>query len=320
MTPLRSTALAALLALTALLGTAPSATAAVRVGIGESGKSDPRAAGQEAALQAKEALGNGEARLVLVFDNAGDGVEIKQQMLDGVGAVFANQRVFGCSAYSPLTPAGNADTVGVLALGGDIRFGAAVADVDEGQQASGKAIGAALRSKLPEAGDGRLVILLGACTVPRNAELVRGVQSVLGSDVPMAGGAASREQFVYYRGKPHSKCNLGLLLAGDFDLTFAGGTAPSRTADEVIEVGGQVARRAFGKAKDRATLALVCNCAGRYMELGDRYAEEFHQIKTAAGDIPFFGFYSNGEIGPLETGASAKGVGHHVIIAILQAR
>ena len=122
MAPLRSTALATLLASTALLGAALSATAAVRVGIGESGKSDPRAAGQEAALRAKEALGNGEARLLLVFDNVGDGVEIKQQMLDGVGAVFAKERVFGCSAYSPLTPDGNAGTVGVLALGGDTPF------------------------------------------------------------------------------------------------------------------------------------------------------------------------------------------------------
>jgi hypothetical protein len=210
--------------------------------------------------------------------------------------------------------------VGVLALGGDIRCRAAVTDIDEGQEASGRRIGAALKSKLPEAEDGRLVILLGACTVPRNAEFVRGVQSVLGSDVPMVGGAAAREQFVYYRGKAHSKCNLGLLLTGDFDLTFAGGTAPSRTADEVIEVGGQVARRAFGSVKDRATLALVCNCTGRYMELGDRYSEEFRQIKAAAGDTPFFGFYSNGEIGPLETGSPAKGVGHHVIIAVLEPR
>jgi hypothetical protein len=162
--------------------------------------------------------------------------------------------------------------------------------------------------------------LLGACTVPQNAAFVSGVQEILGTEFPIVGGAASRSQFVYARGKVLVDSNLGILISGPFDLRFAGGTAPSRTTEEVIAVAGEVAGKAFGRERDDALVGLVCNCAGRHMELGTRQADEFARIKKAAGDVPLFGFYSNGEIGPLDDRSPAKGVGHHIIIAVMMRR
>lgn len=291
--------------------------AAIQVGLGSSNLPTARRAGHQAASQAKSALGQADVKLVLVFDNVADDAASKRELMAGVGQVFPKERIFGCSAYSTLTTAGNSDAVGVLALGGDVKVAAASTDLNGGQESSGKAIGTMLAEHLNPSDPGRLLILLGACTVPRNKELLRGVQSVFGQDLPIVGGAASRGQYVYAGGYVLRESNLGILLTGEFELAFAGGTAPSRTADEVIEVGGRIAEQALKRVKDRTVLALVCNCAGRFMEMDGRHAEEFQGISNAAAGAPLFGFYSNGEIGHLDNESCSQGVGHHIMIAAI---
>ncbi len=48
--------------------------------------------------------------------------------------------------------------------------------------------------------------------------------------------------------------------------------------------------------------AICFSCAGRKQLLGSRTEEEYELVKKHTGDLPFCGFYSYGEISPLERG------------------
>jgi small ligand-binding sensory domain FIST len=48
--------------------------------------------------------------------------------------------------------------------------------------------------------------------------------------------------------------------------------------------------------------ALLFSCAGRKMIMGTKVPQETETVRRYLGDIPFCGFYSYGEFGPLERG------------------
>lgn len=52
-----------------------------------------------------------------------------------------------------------------------------------------------------------------------------------------------------------------------------------------------------GYEDKKPVLMLVFSCAGRRYMLGNKIYEEFEEVKNRFGEIPLFGFYSNGEIG-----------------------
>lgn len=128
--------LAAVALTTALAGTVH----ALEVGVGLSEAKDARAAGADAAAEAKAALGEVAPKLVLVF-NCMDlkGPDQIGEMLAGVGSVFDASIVYGCTGYAPLTHCASGGTVGLLALAGDVEITTAVAAVEgeDGHQACG---------------------------------------------------------------------------------------------------------------------------------------------------------------------------------------
>jgi len=309
----------AVLAVVMMLVTATTAEAAIGVGNGHSELADPQQAGKEAATKAKAALGDREAKVVLVFDSVGKGVPDKEAMLAGVTSVFDESIVYGCSAYAPITQDCNTGTVGVLALGGDIKAAAAVADIQGGHEACGKKIGQVLKAAgVPETG-GRLVLLFGACHVPANDALVSGVCSVLGEKFPVAGGAAKGD-LLYVRGEVLPKSNLGLMLCGDFKCGFSAKNAPATEKERVIAVAGEAARQALGGGKDKALLMLAFDCGGRRGQMGGAVDKELQLLRNAAGDTPIFGFYGSGETGPKDNDSPPKGVGYHIVICAILAK
>ena len=310
--------LASLLILTAggIWGQAAAAEKSILAGNGYSELKDPQQAGAEAAAKAKAALGDRAAKLVLVFDSVGGGAKGKQKMLDGVATVFDSSIVYGCSAYAPLTQDSNTGTVGVLAVGGDVNAVPAVARVEGDHEACGRKIGQSLNAAGVPESTGRLVLLFGACHVPKNDDLVRGVSSVLGPEFPVAGGAALRD-FLYHKGKVVLDSNLGLLLTGNFKCSLSAKGARGEKKERVIAVAGEAAREAVGRQKDRAALVMVMNCGGRRGEMGGDVDKELQLIRKAAGSVPLFGFYGSGEIGPKDNNSPPRGVGHHIIVCAI---
>jgi len=292
------------------------AAKSIAIGNGYSALAEPEAAGAEAAAAAKAALGDFKAKVVIVFDSVEGGADGKQAMLNGVTSVFDAKIVYGCSAYAPITQDGNTGTVGVLALGGAIKAVPAVADVQgDAHEACGKEIGEALKPAVPEEG-GRVVLLFGACHVPKNDKLVGGLNSVLGEKFPVAGGAAKGD-LLYCKGRVLPLCNLGLLLTGDFTCGFSAKNAPGDDKEAVIAAAGIAAEAAAGGKKP--TLLLTFDCGGRRGQMGGAVDQELALFKKTAGDAPIFGFYGSGEIGPADNDSAPKGVGYHIVVCAITA-
>ncbi|NQU25508.1 MAG: FIST C-terminal domain-containing protein [Candidatus Nealsonbacteria bacterium] len=305
------------LAVLALLTLATSSgvhAAGIEVGNGHSILADGEKAGTEAAEKAKAALGETEAKVVLVFDSVEGGAKGKEAMLKGVASVFDASITYGCAAYAPITQDCNTGTVAVLALGGDVRIAPAVAEVGGDHAACGKKIGAALKAVAVPEDAGRVVLLFGACHVPKNNDLVGGVCSVLGEKFPVAGAAAMGD-LLYYQGKVLPQSNLGLMLIGDFTCSFAAKNAPASEKERVIAVAGEAAAQAVGDKK--ATLVLAFDCGGRRGQMGGEIDKELAGMCAAIGDAPLFGFYGSGETGPADNDSAPKGVGYHIIICAI---
>ncbi len=305
-----------LLAGLTMLAAGNAAAQTMSVGNGHSVLKDPQQAGAQAAEAAKAALGDKQAKVVLVFDSVGNGVEDKEAMLKGVTSVFDASIVYGCAAYAPITQDCNTGTVGVLAMAGQIEAVAAVADLEGGHEACGKRIGEALKSAASSDGAGQVLLLFGACHVPANDKLVGGVTSVLGEKFPVAGGAAKGD-LLYVHGKVLPKSNLGLLLKGNFECGFAAKNAPGKEKDRVIAVAGEAAEQALGGNRDKAIVMLTFDCGGRRGQMGGEIGRELQLLKEAAGSTPIFGFYGSGETGPKDNDSAPHGVGYHIIVCAI---
>ncbi len=312
-TLLKSTLVLALVAGLTLMATTAAVAEGITLGNGYSEEQDGKTAGIEAAKMAKKAIG-GEAKVVLVYDSVGGGIEGKKAMLEGVASVFDAKIIYGCSAYAPITQDCNTGTVGVLALGGEIGVVAVKATVNDDYEACGKKIGEALKEVTLPKRTGQLVLLFGKCHIPKNDDLVRGVTSVLGEKFPIAGGAALGG-LLYYRGKVLEDSNLGLLLTGKFRCGFAARNAPADEKDRVIAVAGE----AVEKARDgnKAALLFAFDCGGRRGQMGGEVAKELAAMKAAADGAPIFGFYGSGETGPGDNDSAPRGVGYHIIIGAI---
>jgi len=288
-------------------------------GNGYSDLTDAKKAGAEAAAKAKAKLGKTEAKLVLVFDQVPADTDAKSQMLDGIASVFDASIIHGCSSYAPITQDSNTGIVGVLAIGGDIEVTATIAELEGGHAGCGTKIGRSLKADGVTKADGTLVLLFGSCHVDSNDALVKGVCGVLGEKFPVAGGAASKGEFVYYQGKvTEEKSNVAVAIQGDFKCGFAAGNAPGNDKEAVIAVAGKAATQAV--ADNEPLLTFAFDCGGRRGQMGGEIDRELALIKGAIGDTPLFGFYGSGETGPKDNDSAPRGVGYHVFICVISAK
>lgn len=305
--------MAACVALVLLAG-APLATAgkAIECGNGLSMKRQAKAAGTEAAQKAKAALGDAEPKLVLAYYSERL-VKNAAQVIEGVATVFGKDIIYGCGAYAALTQEGNNGEVAVLALGGDVQVTAAVAETKGKQDdvACGAKIGEQLKAAAAK-GPGKVLLLFGACHVPRNNDVVKGICSVLGETFPIVGAAAFQDSVVVKGEVVKAKSNVGLLLTGDFTCGF--GLKKDMSPAGLISSARESLHGAMGAKKDKVALVLVFDCGGRRgaMLKQKSFAKELEAMKEVAGDTPIFGFYGSGEMGCPAPGAPPTGVGYHI--------
>ena len=185
------------------------------------------------------------------------------------------------------------------------------------------AAGTALSEKLPTSTMDKLLVLIPDAHSPKNQYLVEGAQSVFGRQFPMTGGSANKnagQTFVYFRGRMYQDSAVALMLSGDFQLTMSGRLAKEK--DAVIQTAEDGAREAMKKMKKDPIAVLAYNCAGRRSKLVEM-EEELKAIQKAIGpDVPLFGCYNAGEIGPLDASerkpdALCGGSGWHVIFTVI---
>jgi len=291
-----------------IAGTAP----ALEVGIAQSDSKDAKAAGAEAATRAKAALGEQQAKLVLVYHGP-DLFEDAAKLLDGVTSVFDPSIVYGCSGYAPLTHQGGQPQVAVLALAGDLRVTAAASETagKDDDLACGKRLGDSLKEAAGVEAAGRVLLLFGDCHVPRNDTVVKGVAAVLGNDLPVIGGAAFRGRS-YFQGKIVERTNIGILLSGDFKCRLA--LLQDNSPEGLITSARDAFQKAIGDDRDKVVLTFAFDCGGRRGKMLDigNLDQELEAMKQVAGTRPIFGFYGSGEIGCTSNEAAPRGVGYHI--------
>ncbi len=297
----------------ALLACGAEALAAgkLAVGNGISAAPEAKAAGEEAAKKAKAGLGDAAPKLVLVH-YSGPMMAKANDVVEGVAAVFPKDIIYGCGAYATLTQESNNAQVAVLALGGDVAVTAAVAPTagPKDDAECGKKLGEALKDAAAK-GPGKVLILFGACHIPRNDQVVKGICGVLGEKFPIVGAAAFQDD-IFFKGERAKSSNLGILLTGPFACGF--GLAKDMAPEGLINSARDAFKSAIGEKKDKVALVLVFDCGGRRgeMQKHKNFEKELEAMKEVAGSAPLFGFYGSGEMGCTGPDAAPKGVGYHI--------
>jgi hypothetical protein len=296
----------------------------------------PTAAGKAAAEQLKAAMGAVPLKAVIVSECFEDQAN-KQALLAGVCSVLPPDVVFGQATYGSFTQAGcgGFDTVCLLGIGGDgigvsaalvQNLGVAKLTFEEHEAQIKQRLheaGVKLAGKLARGERDRLAILLADAHSPKNQFLVEGVQQLLGGGFPITGGSANKnagQTFIYFRGQMHGDSAVALMLSGDFRVSLTGRKAMDN--DQVIATGREAAAQSLAASAGKPQAVLAFNCAGRRGKL-KRPADELEAIQAALGkELPLFGCYCAGEVGPLDVAEKdpnvlSGGSGWHVMFTVI---
>jgi hypothetical protein len=262
---------------------------------------------------------------------------LKREALKGIASVLPADRLFGIATYGSFEQKGcvDLDAVTLMGIGGE---GIAVAGALAPKlgisgltmeddlallQDRLRSAGSDLVQNLAKSADDQLVILMADAHSPKNQFLVEGVQEAVGAKFPITGGSANKntgQTFVYYQGQMYQDAALALMLSGDFQVSLAGRQAKSN--DAVIASAKEAATEAKGGLPVEPLAAFAFNCAGRKGKL-DRLEDELAAIQGSVGsELPLFGCYCAGEIGPADAESGkldvlSSGVGWHLMFTMI---
>jgi hypothetical protein len=296
----------------------------------------PQAAGKAAAEALRKAMAGVPLQAVVVSECFEDR-EYKEKLLAGICSVVPAEIVLGGATYGSFTQAGvsDFDSVSLLGVGGNGVSVAAALITDMGtsklvfeehRQEIQKRLhtaGGKLVEKLRRTDQDRLLILIPDAHSPKNEFIVEGAQRVVGPQFPITGGCVNKnagQTFVYFRGRLYQDSAVALMLSGGFKVSLAGRQAQDN--DRVISTAREAAAEAVAKLKARPIAALAFDCAGRKGKLKN-LEDELAAFQRALGrELPLFGCYCAGEIGPLDTSQKKPGVlsgggGWHVMVTII---
>ncbi|MBW7990420.1 MAG: hypothetical protein FVQ84_10450 [Planctomycetes bacterium] len=303
--------------------------------VASSQNADPFQAGKQAAETLREQMGQVQPHTVVLTECFEDEAQ-KRRVLKGVCAVFPKDIVFGFSTYGSFAQEGclDLDSVSLLGIGGRgiataaalrRNLGIAGLTMEENEDELSRRLrtgGAELTDRLYRGPDDRLLLIMADAHSPKNQFLLEGAQEVMGRDFPITGGSANKnagQTFIYFQGQMYSDSAIALLLSGDFDVSLSGRQA--RENAKVISSAAESAAEALNGMKSKPFSVLAFNCAGRKGKLNN-IADELAAIKSVIGnDIPLFGAYCAGEIGPADVAGKettvSSGVGWHVMFTVL---
>lgn len=314
----------------------PGGKVVIRAVMVEDQDERPQAAGKAAAEALQTAMAGVPLRAVVVSECFEDR-EYKEKLLEGVCSAVPPEIVLGGATYGSFAQTGvsDFDSVCLLGIGGDgisvaaalvTEMGTSKLVFEQHQQEIQKrlrAAGAKLAKGLRRTVQDRLLILIPDAHSPKNQFIVEGAQRALGRDFPITGGCVNKnagQTFVYYRGRLYQDSAVALMLSGNFKVSLAGRQAQDN--DRVISTAKEAAAEAMANLKTKPIAALAFDCAGRKGKL-EKIADELAAVQGALGkDLPLFGCYCAGEIGPLDTSQKTPGVlsgggGWHVMVTII---
>ena len=296
----------------------------------------PGAAGKAAAMALKQAMGDTALKVVIVSECFEDR-EYKQEMLEGIYSELPKAIVVGASSYGAFTQQGcdDFDTVSLLGIGGPgisvaaslvTDMGVSKLLLEEDEKLIVKRLqtaGAKVADQLRKTPKDRLMILIADAHSPKNQFLVEGAQATVGKRFPITGGSANKnagQTFVYFGGKMHHDAAVALMLSGDFQVSLSGRQAKEQ--DAVISTAKSGAAEATANLKAKPLALLAYDCGGRRSKLTN-LGDERSAIQQVIGkNLPLFGTYCAGEIGPLDVTEKnpevlSGGGGWHVMFTLI---
>jgi len=308
----------------------------IATGVASVQNTDPFEAGKQAAQALQERMGRTPLHAVVMAECFEDQAQ-KKQVLKGVCSVFPKDIVFGFSTYGSFAQEGclDLDSVSLLGIAGDGIMTSAALQRDLGitdltmEDNEAELLrrlrtgGSGLAAKIPRRDDDRLMIIMADAHSPKNQFLLEGAQKIMGKDFPITGGSANKnagQTFVYFQGRMYTDSAIALMLSGDFQVSLSGRQAKENA--KVISSAADGADEAMKGMKAKPFSVLAFNCAGRQGKL-DNIEDELNAIQGVIGnEIPLFGAYCAGEIGPADIAEKdpavlSSGVGWHVMFTVL---
>ncbi len=314
----------------------PGGDVVFRIVMLEDEDEDPAAAGKQAAEMLKEAMGDAPLKAVLVSEVFED-LEYKQKLLEGIGAVIDKDIILGGATYGSYTQQGctDFDAVALLGIGGDgIGVAAALvteqgtADLDRNKDLDRLRVllhdaGERVAQAVPKTQRDQLLVFIANAHSPSNQFLVEGAQKVVGPKFPITGGSVNvnaGQKFAYFRGKPHEDASVAMMLSGDFNVSMAGGKGMDKGT--VVATAREAAADALEGVEGKPLAILAFNCAGRRSQLDDYDVELAATQESLGKELPLFGLYCAGEIGPVDEserkpGVVSGGSGWHVMYTVI---
>jgi len=191
----------------------------IQAGIGQSKNNDSKKAGQEACQMALNQINNGVPELIIAFASARFD---QKQLLDGIISAAGNIPVIGCSTSGEITTQGpDKESIAVMAIKADnIDFGIGLGKgVKTDSRAAGRKVAEEMIKKMLQKPS--MFIMLPDGLTGNGAEIVRGVQDILGQHFPLMGGSAGddfkfEKTFEYYQGEVLTDAVVGIGLSGKF--------------------------------------------------------------------------------------------------------
>ncbi|MFA5995075.1 MAG: FIST N-terminal domain-containing protein [Patescibacteria group bacterium] len=210
--------------------------------VGHSKNINAHRAGQQAAQEALTGLHGKTANLVIVFSSV---VFNQVAMLAGVRSVTGEVPLVGCSSAGEIITTGPSNkSVVVMLLAADtvtFNIGAGLA-IEKNAFLAGKQFAESL---IQQTTQGKVAMVLPDGLKGDGADIVRGVQTVFGTQFLMAGGAAGddflfKETYQYFNQQVHSGAVVGTLMSGDvkFGIGVRHGWKPIGRLHRVTKVQG----------------------------------------------------------------------------------
>ena len=285
--------------------------------VGHSSNADRTLAAREASLMVLNQLGGTEPQLVLVYTMGVD----DQAVLDELAQHFDSSLVVGGAGRELFGVHGRDATVRIAVVGGSAGMATALEPVvSDDYYACGTAIGTELSSVTIPPGMSSLVLLMGSCNNPDNAQLVEGVLDSMGGSTNVAGFSTINGELLNRR-TIESGANIGVLLYGRFSCGFGmvtGEHDDGYGTNLWVAGADHATRTSVGERKGRIGLALAFDASGRYDQLGDELDQELFAIKDGLGEGALLsGTYGYGEMGRADNTSRAYGSGLSISMVTL---
>jgi len=216
----------------------------IKSSVGRSQQANAFFAGKEAATEAIKGLAGAKSELIIVFSSV---VFDQEKMLKGVREITGKISLIGCSTAGEIITKGpSKKSVVVMAIASEgIKFHTGIgADIKKGAIKAGEALGKDFLSKTK---NGKLALILPDVLTGNGADIVRGLQKVLGENFLIAGGAAGddflfKKTYQYYNDQVLDESVVGVIIEGDlkFGIGVRHGWKPIGACKKVTKSEGSV--------------------------------------------------------------------------------